>query len=199
MKTRSFSAFGPARLLAAALFLWAAGAGAQDCRKLESSNSTASVLSDLLGEEARRISGVCQLAAGDTYYSARLEYQGFTDKNYRLVGKLLDSNRREIPGCEPVVLPLDNGAGGADLSFAFEPPTSAYTEPYVEVRYLKISIAEADDALADLDLGGLTLTGTSAEYRLDHRFRVGAAGDGSSNVTVTVAFTPVKRAATIKQ
>ena len=187
------------RLLAALVFLWAASAGAQDCRKLSPSPSGSSLISDLFGDDSAGISGACQVAAGDDFYSVRIEYHGFTDKPYRLVGQLLDAGRRKVPGSEAVSISLDSGAGSADLTFHFDPRESASTEPYVPVSYLKVSVGEADDPLADLDFGGLSLTGTSAEYRLDHRFRVGASGGGTSSVTVSVAFTPVKRAATIKQ
>lgn len=187
-------------LLGGCLF-WALNAGAQDCTKLSPTSSGSGILSDLLGDEAQSIDGACQLATGADYYSARLEYKGFDDKEYRLIGRLLDVNRREVPGCEPVVISLKGKPSAADLNFRFETEGKTFAVPTVAVRYLKVSIVDGDDPLSDLNLGGVSLTGTSAEYKLEHKFRTGAAEEAPqpSNVTVSVNFSPVGLARTIKQ
>lgn len=177
--------------------LWGAAAGAQDCTELSSSSSSSSFLQDLLGEDASGITDACQLSVGEDYYTARIAYRGFDDdKEYRITARLLGANRRKIPGCEPLVLPLPGGSSSADLAFRFEPAASGAIQPYVDVRYLKVSIADADDPLAEFG-ADLNLSGSAAEYRLEHRFRVG--GSGNNQLTISVGLTPVGRAATIKQ
>jgi hypothetical protein len=179
-------------LLGSAVFL-----RAQDCHPLESNAGTDDFLSGLLNED-KKIEGACLLAQGDDFISIRVDYGGFDDKEYRIVGRLLDANKRPLNECEPVAFALERGATSTDLQFAFLPGKKAYTEPYVPVSYLSVVIAEADDPLAELDLGGLSVFGTKADYRLDHAFRVGGNSAASANITIQVALTPVKRAATIK-
>lgn len=180
---------------------WALNAGAQDCSPLSPSNSGSGILSGLLGDEAQRIDGACQLATGDDYYSARIEYKGYDEKEHRLIGQLLDANRRKIPGCDPVAISLKGKPTSADINFRFEAGNRQFNVPSISVRYLKVTVVEGDDPLSDLNIGGITLTGTSAEYRIDHKFRVGAPAEdeGPSNVTVSVSFSPVGKASTIKQ
>jgi hypothetical protein len=180
---------------------WAHNAGAQDCSELSPSNSGSSLLSGLLGGDDQSIDGACQLATGEDYYAARIEYNGYDDKEYKLIGQLLGANRRKVPGCDPVAISLKGRPTSADLNFKFEARTKDLAVPDIAVRYLKVSIVASDDPLSDLDIGGLSLTGTSAEYRIDHKFRTGTASEGnpSSNVTVSVSFTPVGLAKKIKQ
>ena len=186
-------------ILCLLLCVRAAVAQSSDCQPLESTSSTESLLSDLFGEEARGISGACRATATDEVFAARITYRGFTGKAYRLTGFLLDANRWEIRGCEKISFDLPTGEGTADLTFRFDPSRGAYTTPYVNARYIKVSIAEADDILSEFDLGGVSLSGTSAEYRIDHRFRVGAGTDGNSRVVVSVGLTPIESAAFIKR
>lgn len=181
------------------LFIAITAVYGQSCTPLKPSESTSSLFSDLLGDEGEAITDVCEMAAGDDSYSIRVTHQGFTDKEYQISAQALGADRRKIMGCEPVSQPLDAGSSTTDLTLRFDAGNTAYTDPYVKVRYLKISIAEADDLLAGLNIEGLNLSGTSAEYRIDHSFRVGANSNGSSNVTVSVSFTPVGKAGSIKQ
>lgn len=180
---------------------WALNAGAQDCSPLSPSNSGSGILAGLLGDDAQNIDGACQLATGDDYYSARVEYKGYEDKEYRLIGQLLDVNRRKVPGCDPVAISLKGKPTSADLNFRFEAASRKFAVPEVPVRYLKVTIVAGDDPLSDLNIGGMTLTGTSVEYGLEHQFRTGTAEEAPvlSKVTVSVNFSPVGRARTIKQ
>ena len=174
---------------------------AQDCAPLPASNTAASLLGGLLGEEEQRITGACQMASGEDYLTARVEYAGFDDKEYRLIGRLLGPNRQEIPGCPPVVLSLKGRPNSANLTFRFDAAAREFAIPTLDVRYLKVTIVDGEDPLADLNLGGISLTGTTLEYRVDHRFSTGVAPavDPAEAVTVSIGFTPVGQAATIKQ
>ncbi len=180
---------------------WALNAGAQDCSPLSPTSSGSGILAGLLGDDAQSIEGACQLATGDDYYSARVEYKGYDEKEHKLIGQLLDANRHKIPGCDPVAISLKGKPTSTDINFRFETGTRKFNVSSIDVRYLKVTIVEGDDPLSDLNIGGITLTGTSAEYRLEHKFRTGVAEEAAapSNVSVTVNFSPVGRARTIKQ
>lgn len=190
-------------LIALFSFFGAQGAVAQDCGELTPSKSRVRIPWDLL-DKAKSIKSACQMAEGDDYFNVHIEYQGFDDKEYRIIGQLLDGNRRKVVGCPPLTQKLEEGSSSADLAFRFETGTTKVNNPYVEVRYLRVSIVDNEGLFSDIDLGGLDLggisfTGTSAEYKVDHQFRIGIGSDGTSNVTVSVSLTPVGRAATIKQ
>ncbi|TXF90272.1 hypothetical protein FUA23_07065 [Neolewinella aurantiaca] len=183
------------------LLFWALNAGAQDCSPLSPSNSGSGILSGILGDDSQSIEGACELATGHDYYTARLEYTGYDDKEYKLIGRLLDANRRTVEGCAPVAVSLSGKPSSADIRLRFDAGANNSEEDYIAVRYLKVTIVASDDPLSELDMAGLTLTGKSAEFRVDHRFRDGTSNSASSSsdVTVSVSFSPVGSASSIKQ
>lgn len=191
----------PKFIILLAVLFWALNAGAQDCSPLSPTSSGAGILAGLLGDDAEGIDGACQLASGADYYAVEVEYKGYDDEEHRLIGQLLDANHHEIPGCERVVVSLKNKPTSAKLNFAFDAAAKDFVVANVPVRYLKVIIVEGDDPLSDLNIGGISLTGTSAEYRVEHTFKTGKTEEGlsSSNVTVSVNLSPVGRARTIKQ
>lgn len=188
------------QLLICLVSFWSLGLFAQDCTELAPTISGISILGDILGSDEQQISGACRLAKGSDYYSVRIAHQGFDDKEYRIIGQVLNANRRRIPGCEPVVKALGSTSTSTDLTFRFATGSGKGAGP--EVRFLKVSIVESDDPIADLNLNGLSLTGTSAEYRVDHQFLNEAGGPENverPDITVSVSLTPVGRAIKIKQ
>ena len=85
------------------------------------------------------------------------------------------------------------------MQFEFKRKETAYTSQYVESKFLSFSIAKKDDPLAEFDLGGESIFGSTYLYKLERKWRVGGGNAGNANVTVTVKLIPYKAASVIKQ
>lgn len=188
------------RLFSLFLFLFAVtaiSAQPSECEALQSATK-ATGLEDILSGK-NKVGKVCIVSESDEHIAVSVEYQGFDDQEYKIVAKVLGAAKKPLKEFETINQPMTKGGGTADLQFEFKRKETAYTSQYVESKFLSFSIAKKDDKLAELDLGGESIFGSTYLYKLERKWRVGGGSTGNSNVTVTVKLTPYKSASTIKQ
>jgi hypothetical protein len=98
-----------------------------------------------------------------------------------------------------VIKDLPGRSNSVELRFTFkQSKTRAYKKPSVHSKYLSLTICEADDALCDIDMGGVEIFGNNFTYKLDKNWRV-SGGTGNTNIVINVKLTPFGSAKTIKQ
>lgn len=166
---------------------------AQDCTPLTTSKSS---LADLIPGDGGKITEVCQLGGAEDYVRVRVEHEGFDEGSFVVMAQSLDRNRRKLRNVEIVKAGMAKGSRSTELMLRYAGGSAT-----AKTSFLKVVIVEADDPLADLDLSGLTLTGVSKEYKLEHTFGDIAAELAAerAKTVVNITLTPVGLAARIKQ
>jgi hypothetical protein len=170
-------------------------AQAQNCEPLQSAGATG--LEGLLSGE-NKISGACILSESEDYIVVRVTYAGFTDKAYKLTGKILDVAKKPMTEFVPVTLDIAQGSTSTDLQFEFKKADKVYSRTSIDSKFLAVSFTSGSDPLAGFDIGGTSLFGVSALYKLERKWSISGGGGDNSNVTVNVKLTPYKSATTIK-
>ena len=183
-------------LMTGALLASSISLNAQNCEPLQSANSSG--LESLLSGDDKIISA-CIISEGSDYIAIRVAYSGFTSKDFKVVGKVMDNIKKPLREFEDVTMTLPKGGNSFDLQFSFKSANKAYTKSSVESKYLAVIISPANDPLSGFDIGGTSILGTSAMYKLDRSWAVGAGGGDNSKVTVNIILTPYRSASTIKQ
>lgn len=170
-----------------------------DCEGLQSASKTSS-LDEVLGVK-NRVLKVCVVSEDDERFSVQVHYQGFNDKEYKILAVVLGENRKSIKEFGMINQVLSPGGSTADLEFVFKRKTTAYPSLSLKTKYLNISITKKDDKMADIDLGSELLFGAPSTYMFERNWPIGGGNGSGSNipeVTVNVKLTPYKSATTIK-
>ncbi|MFZ2899975.1 MAG: hypothetical protein WA004_15215 [Saprospiraceae bacterium] len=168
----------------------------QTCEPLQPSSSTGmEPLIDFFGG-GNRITNVCVLSESAEHIAVRVEYSGFSDKNYTITGSILDGLKKNLPEFEAISFKLNNGSTSVDIQFEFKLVRKTYSTSRVVSKYLLITINESDKPGFELD--GVSLFGTSMMYKLDRQWPVQGIGADNSNIIVKVKLTPFKNASLIK-
>lgn len=152
-------------------------------------------LRGLLGEEDNTITSVRLVSSGEQALTVSVEFKGYQDKAYYIVGNLLSRSKRPLEEIAPVKVELPKQGNAVDLSFSFQPKRN-YNRTYLESYFLSLSVAEADGLFSGMEdlLGGVSVTGDDYTYELEKKWRIG----GNEQMVIEVKLTPVGAARTIK-
>lgn len=168
--------------------LWAQS----DCEGLPPASKTSS-LDEVLAVK-NRVLKACIVSEDDERFLVQVHYQGFNDKEYKIIAVVLGENRKSIKEFGMLNQALSLGGTTADLEFVFKRKSTPYTTPVLKTKFLNLSIVKKDDKAADIDLGGELIFGSPSLYKFERDWRVsgGNGGGNSPALTVTIKLTPYK-------
>ena len=130
-----------------------------------------------------KISKVCISNSSESDMSISVEYAGFKDNNYIIIGKILDAQKRPIEEIGKIMENLSYGGNSVELEFTVTKTKPNYTNPLINSGYLEITIAESEE---------LILWGVKAMYKLERSWEVPGVDQDNSNIVVPVKLIPYK-------
>ncbi len=158
-----------------------------------------SALEAFFGDAENTIETVRLLSDAETRLNVSVNFTGFSDQPYEIVGSILTRSKKSLKGVKSIRKPLPSRGDNVDLSFTFV-PEGTYTNSYVKSHFLQIQMkpkSDEDSLLSGLDElidGGISLDGTTYLYHLQKDWRVG----GTKSMVIKVTLTPIGQAKTLK-
>lgn len=171
-----------------------------------SSGSVSSIFSD------DKVKNIRVLSNSGELLNIEVRYEGYNEegKRYTLKGVILDSKKQVIAAISADPVELSRNAEAADLSFRVLSNQQAST-PYIDSKYISLSIEKTDAASSDegdlfddltelfgsgsesTGLGGLS--GDKFMFEYNKTWRIA----GNENMVISVNLTPIGKAITTRQ
>lgn len=150
----------------------------QNCAPLQRHGGT--IWDELLPD---KISKVCISNSSESDISISVDYVGFKDKNYIIIGKILDAQKIPIEEIGKIIENLSYVGNSVELEFTVTKTKPNYTNPLINSGYLEVTIAESEE---------LVLWGVKAMYKLERSWEVPGVDQDNSNIVVPVKLIPYK-------
>ncbi len=152
-------------------------------------------LTTILGDNANKVTKATVQTESEKTASIQIEFVGFKDKEYYIVGNLLNQIKKPIKEIETVRVDLDSRAGLADFFFNFKQvPGRNYPADFLETWYVEFSIIDKKGigSIQGLENFGIGAKKYTFKYKKQWKLK------GATGQEVSVRLVPYKSAATIK-
>lgn len=128
-----------------------------------------------------KINMACIDYSSESKVEISVEYSGFKDKNYIIIGTILDSQKKPIAEIGKVIGELAYGSNSTSLEFNVKKLNSNYANPLLNSAFLEIIIAESER---------LILLGIKAIYKLERTWEIPGVKQDNSNIVIPVKLLP---------
>ncbi len=173
--------------------LWCCLLNSQEA--LKRVDSAASSMMDVFGA-SDNILKVETIGNSEKELTLSIQYQGFTDKKYKIKAQVLNKLSKPMPEIQSVSMDLMKGANSIDITLVFKENSRAYQSTNLVSDFVLLNIYEAGGLLGGLSesFDDLTISGKSFKYKLSKNWRV----KGSANMLVKAKLLPVGIAKNLK-
>ena len=142
------------------------------------------------------------LSQTDETLNIEVKYENFTEAaEYIIRGQILNSRKKSIKEFKPAKRKIGKGDGSIDLSFQMTVLSDkTYKEPYLSSSLIKIMIYDAKDDDDVIEIPGsepIILSGTSHNFKVEKKWRVGGGSGVLETMVIPITLTPIGKAKNI--